>query len=315
MAINISLLGLDIKLKGFAQSLFLYDNRWNISDELNDHVCYSILDYQRYKDHSASFHYVLDFQDGYPTYAPGHDFFLRDFVPNTKSDKTYFVFKLQFYNIHEHRSIKNQNIQILSCPLLLGGSDKWIHDKDMNEDGSLLFQNNLIPNIKKYKYDYCYINNPNPHRYEIQSKLNKHLNGFMKITSAENRIPYLESIDIHRTAKVNISLNGHGYWCLKDAEMFSRNCFILRQNHPNINLNPLTPKDRKHWIVFNNEEFDEKLQYYIANDKEREEINDAGFKYFSESITGSWAKVYTDALLAYFKYEARSCFEGLIVNG
>lgn len=138
-----------------------------------------------------------------------------------------------------------------------------------------------------------------------------------KQINADNKlVPYDKYLRLSRETKVNISLNGLGMWCYKDAEMFAYNCFCLRESHKNLNINPLSPTDGKHWVVFDG--FDDlvaKIKYYTKHNKEREKINDAGHNYFKDGISGGWAKVYTEKLRDYLKTKKAKVFDDLLWKG
>ena len=115
---------------------------------------------------------------------------------------------------------------------------------------------------------------------------------------ADNKtVPYDKYLDFHRRSKVCISANGCGVWNYKDGEFFANNCFVLRQYHKNLGLNPFTPRDGKEWIIFETKDVEQKLNYYVKNDKERERINDQGHRYFLNSINGWWASQYANMFL------------------
>lgn len=208
------------------------------------------------------------------------------------------------------------SMAVLTLPMgYISGSKINIHYPD--NDVSALFINHLESNPKEYEYDYCWIGTDTAEdRIEAIDLLEKkNGNGFIarsqisletdkdkraEIVHADNKkIPYDDFLTISRRSKINISCNGMGMWCYKDAEMLSRNCFVLRQWHRNLDKNPLSPKDGEHWAVFRTEEIGDKIDYYLSHEKEREEINDAGHEYFKRGIMGGWAKHYVDALIAY----------------
>jgi len=237
----------------------------------------------------------------------------------------------------------------ISLPLLLGGSAFNIHRPDY--DGDLLFVNNISKNPKDYQYEWGHVGHrSSPDRKVIEKPLKRfgkefvfHSNfaakklkpihpakspsgthtAYLLATShkgariKDNRttadIPHAELMELMRRTKVNLSCNGHGVWCLKDGELFSRNCFNLRQYHPELDRNPLTPKDGKHWAVFKTEQVVKQIKYYLHNPEERERINDAGHEYFKEGVSGAWAKAYTDMFIEYLREDDKKVFGGFLL--
>jgi len=234
--------------------------------------------------------------------------------------------KLQVYSPEWYDRFKGlDSLAVISCPLLLGGSAQYLCRPGNDEEN--LFCRNLIQNPKQYLYDYSFFGAGSyPDRDNALSILDSskdrlsHLRGYVQVTRSghldariDADIPYQKLMQLMRWTRVNISLNGFGVWCLKDGELFSRNCFNLRQYHEVLFLNPLSPKDGIHWVVFKNEELEEKILYYVNNPLERETINDAGFRYFARGINGDWATYYVDRLLAYVQSGRRSALGDLLV--
>lgn len=243
----------------------------------------------------------------------------------------------------------DEDIFYLSCPILLGGSSKNIYIKD--GDGDLLFSKSVSKNPKEYKFLFGHIGHRSSYdRKWAEFKLWEHGEKFYNLNTnlkrgnlkpAPNIKPlkgqdcyvistrhirprhqdsranldfkHSELMEIFRQTKINISCNGHGVWCLKDGELFSRNCFVMRQNHPHLTRNPLTPKDGKHWVVFKKGSLIRQLEYYLKNEDERERINDAGFRYFKDGIMGKWASYYADRFIGYLANNNRGVFGDLLL--
>jgi hypothetical protein len=237
-----------------------------------------------------------------------------------------FYVKLQIYNRNDpvYDVFKRaSHLCLLTMPMLLGGSTYHIDCEDNNTD--YLFKNNLLVNPKNYDYDICMINASNKYRAPIFWFLDtiKEAKGRLRILSVnankprehsnEAEIPFTECINSHIKSKVNISTNGNGMWCLKDAELFSRNCFNIRQSHPNLTLNCLTPLDGVHWSVFNETNLIDTLAYYIDNDAEREKINDNGFNYFKKGIEQDFANFYCSRISSYIKNGNKNSLNGLLL--
>lgn len=242
----------------------------------------------------------------------------------------------------------NDNMVFLSIPLFLNGS---VVNRDYQiKDDSALLGRNISANPKEYLYDWCWIGNLSSwDRLELSRKhLIPLLNDAVWTNWSGREITYPppeltpskraiaiwtrkvkgkewnarknatihfdEFMRLHRASKVCIGSNGNTMFCNKDAEMFSRNCFLLRHTSPLIDLNPLTPKDGAHWVLFDLDDFRGKLEYYVRHDDERERINDAGHEYFKWGYNGGWAKVYVDGLIEYLKTDDKRVFGDLLTN-
>ena len=137
---------------------------------------------------------------------------------------------------------------------------------------------------------------------------------WVKLIHADRRVvPYDKYLEYCRKSKVNIALNGVGMWCYKDSELFAYNCFCLRENHKNLEVNKLSPRDGVHHVVFSGlGDLALKIDYYLHEDEERERINDAGHQYFKSGISGGWAKHYVTGLHKYIKTGDPNSFRGLL---
>jgi len=208
------------------------------------------------------------------------------------------------------------HITILTLPLgYCSGSKINLYYPD--QDMSAYHINNCRMNDKKYEYDWCWIGADSSRdrarmfQY-LQSVNGKHQfivnpictvpksQGREKFLHADNKpVPYAKYLEMHRKSKVCLSANGIGMWNYKDSEFMANDCFVLRQDHKNLTLNPFTPKDGKHWAVFKTEDVAKAIEYYVANDVERERICDAGHDYFKWAINGGWAGHYAGMFLDY----------------
>jgi hypothetical protein len=208
------------------------------------------------------------------------------------------------------------HIHILTLPLgYCSGSKINLFYED--NDRSAWFVKTWKTNPKQYEYDWCWIgaessmdrkkmfavldNLNGSHKYIINKcspALNKEER--RKQLHADNKpVPYAQYLDFHRKSKVCISANGLGMWNYKDSEFLANNCFVLRQWHKNLELNPFTPKDGKHWAVFQTDQVAEAIDYYVKEDMERERICDAGHDYFKWGIFGGWADAYAEMFIDY----------------
>lgn len=229
------------------------------------------------------------------------------------------------------RLVVPKNVVLLTCPMLLGGSAFNIYFPD--KDGDYLFSKNLVKNPKDYKHDWAWIGyRSSQDRKDVFAQLSKIVQP-MAVKKTYGKYVFVvtkrvsakgqdarenmdfnidDMLNIFRETKVNIACNGNGVWCLKEGELLSRNCFTLRQHHPHLFLNPLTPKNGKHWVVFKTSDLLNKIKYYLENEQERERINDAGFEYFKNGIMGGWAKYYTDKFIDFLRHGRREVFGDLL---
>jgi hypothetical protein len=210
----------------------------------------------------------------------------------------------------------DDHITLLTLPLGYVSGSK-INTSYHDWDTSTYFTKTCKINTKQYEYDWCWIGARSSrdrralftqldsmngtHKYVVSDMCTSGtLDERAKLLHADNKtVPYDEYIEAHRRSKVCISANGLGMWNYKDGEFFANNCFVLRQHHKNLELNPFSPKDGEHWIVFRNGELKDMIDHYTHADGERENINDAGHEYFKESIQGGWAKEYAGMFLSY----------------
>jgi len=249
-----------------------------------------------------------------------------NFIKNNNIKVVYIKlqpYKLDFYKdfILKHYL---KSFVFLSAPLLLGGSDKHITlGKDF--EGHYLFERNLCFSEQEvYKYNWMFLGSITSRDREEATKVLDDLaknddNVFYKIArpgfeSAKSAaVPIDDYLNKLKETKVNLSLNGNGVWTLKDGECLARGAFVLRQYHPMLSINKLSPKDGKHWVVFENEDLKEKLEYYINNDLEREKIRKEGFEYFKKMINGGYSEVYMTGIKHFFETGSIEKLEGVIL--
>jgi len=266
---------------------------------------------------------------------------------------TLIYLKVEWNMPYTNRLVTSENMIFLSLPLLLGGSAKNIYKPDDDGDflfSRVLAKNprdywhdfGWIGNrssddrkrTERSLYDH-YKNDPAfKHNLKWANKLKvrdgiipdlrrghtgylistRHIRAVHQDARENMDIPIADLMEIFKRTKVNISCNGHGVWCLKDGELLSRNCFVLRQHHKELDRNPLTPKAGKHWVVFTDDDLLKKLYYYIHNDRERERINDAGHDYFRRGIMGDWAEYYARRFEDFLISGNRRVFGDLLLN-
>ena len=221
---------------------------------------------------------------------------------------------------YEHFNALPSQVIILSCPLLLGGSHfhiTWQDDYDGEYLFRSVFRDNPTPN---YEYDWCWIGSNTANRaikvdalrqYNQRPHIIKEAPGG-HITATTATTPYHDYIRIAMQSKINISLNGIGPWCLKDGEMFAHDCFVLREDHLALELNPLSPKNGYHWIVSPYNCMPEVIECLLEHDQERETIRSRGHDYFREVIHSDlFSNTYLTCLREYIGCGSRQAWQRL----
>jgi hypothetical protein len=232
-------------------------------------------------------------------------------------------FKLQVHDPANYArlNLAPKNVHILSWPLLLGGSRFHITVQP-DFQGDSLFSRTLAPNPHPdYQYDFSSIGAiTSPDRQAAFDLLQKspRKNAYVKISTpghtdaAAATVPLQDYLQIARSTRINISLNGRGPWCLKDGELFANQCFILRQWHPAIDLNPLTPKDGIHWRIFRTENLLKTIEECLANPQGCQKIAAAGHANFREATCNAlWSKCYAAALEEFQRTGQKSAWGNL----
>ncbi len=234
--------------------------------------------------------------------------------------------KLQIHEPAKYRELNQlpDNVHVLSCPLLLGGSRFHITVQD-DFEGDALFSRMLTPNPSpKYEYDWSFVGSPTSDDraaafealtpYELRKR-------FFTISQPGHAsasvatVPMDEMLRISRASKVCLSLNGRGPWCLKDGELFAADCMVLRQHHPVLTLNPLTPRDGQHWAVAKTEDLVGTIESLLADDDRRERIRRAGFEMFSEVLLRNrWSNVYAGRLAEFVRTKQKQDWGDLAVS-
>ncbi len=203
------------------------------------------------------------------------------------------------------------NVHVLSCPLLLGGSRFHI---TVQEDfsGDALFSRVLKENRSPaYEYDWSFVGAPTSDdraaAFEVLRPFESRRRFFTvsqpgHVDASVATVPQAEYLRISRSSKICLSLNGRGPWCLKDGELFAADCLVLRQWHPVLRLNPLTPWDGDHWVVSKTEDLVGTIESLLADDERRERIRRAGHQMFKEVLTGNrWSDFYVEWLWQFLK--------------
>jgi len=216
--------------------------------------------------------------------------------------------------IHDRNYYPRENhlpdlVHVLSLPLLPGGSRFHITAlKDHEGDGLFrtMFNDNPLPD---YVYDWSWIGGGTSEDRQAAFALFESVENekcFCRMTqpghsdAALANVPYADYIRISRQSRICLSLNGNGPWCLKDGEMFANHCFVLRQHHPALFVNPLSPTDGIHWKVSSTQELPSAIEYYLRHEEEREQIRDQGHSYLREVVfEAKWALAYLQRIDQY----------------
>lgn len=217
-------------------------------------------------------------------------------------------FKLQIHDPRQYRTLNllPRNVHVISCPMLARGSRFHITTQEDFRGDALFrfrFNSNLTP---EYSRNWSWVGAPTSEdRVRVLRRLEDYASedAFSVTTrpghsdAALATIPFDEYIRLSRASKICLSMNGNGPWCLKDGELLSNHCFVLRQWHPAVALNPLSPKEGVHWSVFHEDEVIDRLEHYLTHSDEREDIRNRGHAYFRLVLFhGLWADSYLSSL-------------------
>ncbi|CAN5608034.1 hypothetical protein BH10PLA1_BH10PLA1_00630 [soil metagenome] len=233
--------------------------------------------------------------------------------------------KLQIHDPSRYAALNRlpQNVHVLSCPLLLGGSRFHITVQD-DFAGDALFSRLLQPNPSPmYEYDWSFVGAPTSDDRAAAFDVLKPFESRRRFFTVSQpghadasvaTVPHGEYLRISRASKVCLSLNGRGPWCLKDGELLSADCLVLRQWHPVLTLNPLTPRDGEHWVVSKTEDLVGTIESLLADDVRRERIRSAGHQMFADVLLRSrWADVYVASLLSFLKTRDKKSWGALAI--
>jgi len=217
-----------------------------------------------------------------------------------------------------------EHIHVLTVPMWLGGSQLHITGR-MDFEGADLFRYRLASNPNpEYKYNWMWVGTDNSPDRIAAAKIMQGLDqtkAFVVWTrfcyddarsAAVTRDEYLKTL---RLSRICLSLNGHGPWCLRDGELFSSHAFCLRQAHPVLTINPLSPRHGKHWFIFNTPDLGDAIEYFLANPREREQICDHGFEYFRSVLEGNlYSQEYGSRLAAFVRHPTKQVWGPLAIG-
>ena len=104
---------------------------------------------------------------------------------------------------------------------------------------------------------------------------------------AENsKIPYDQYLSIIYNSSINLALEGKGEFTFRHLEILASCSFMICQNSINELELPLPLIDGKHFVSFKNkEDLLEKINFYLKNDKDRNEIALNGRKVLEENYS------------------------------
>jgi hypothetical protein len=217
-----------------------------------------------------------------------------------------------------------EQIHVLTVPMWLGGSRLHMTAR-MDFEGADLFRYRLAPNPDpEYKYNWMWVGTDNSPDRKTVAKIMQGLdqqNAFVAWTKScyddacLAAIPRAQYLQIMKWSRICLSLNGNGPWCLRDGELFSSHAFCLRQAHPALTTNPLSPQQGKHWFIFNTPDLADAIKYFLANPREREQIRDQGFEYFRSVLEGNlYSREYGSRLTAYLEHPTKQIWNPLAIG-
>jgi hypothetical protein len=217
-----------------------------------------------------------------------------------------------------------EHIHVLTVPMWLGGSRFHITSQT-DFVGDALFRNLLVPNPSpEYKYNWMWVGNENSPDRIAAAKIMKDVDqtdAFVVWTKPcyddvrLAALPRAQYLNVMRLSRICLSLNGHGPWCLRDGELISSHAFCLRQAHPILTFNPLSPQHGKHWFVFKTPDLGDAIKYFLANPREREQIRDHGFEYFRSVLEQNlYAREYGSRLAAFLQNPVKQVWGPLVIG-
>jgi hypothetical protein len=231
--------------------------------------------------------------------------------------------KLQVFSARRYAALnwRPDLVHVLSMPLLPGGSRFHITAQTDYEGDSLFRRNLTFDSSPIYSYDWSWVGAPTSEdrkaAFAILDALADH-RAFYRVSipnhqdAARASVPADEYIKVSRASKICVSLNGNGPWCLKDGELLSRHCFVLRQEHPVLHLCPLAPQAGVHWALTPTHDLPKAIDYYLRNDAERERIRNAGFQYMKQALLdAAWAQEYVRALQMFRRTKQKASWGAL----
>jgi hypothetical protein len=233
--------------------------------------------------------------------------------------------KLQVHDAARYRQLNRGpgQLHVLSMPMLLGGSRYHI---TLTGDfaGDNLFRNVFRSNrAPRFKYDWSYIGSPTSDDRAAALAILKDIRtsrGLLTESTpghadaAVATVPYGQYIRISRSSRIGISLNGRGPWCLKDGELLANNCLVMRQWHPTIELNPLSPRDGVHWVVFKTEAIGATIESLLADPALCKMIRNAGHDLLRQVLFEAlWSRAYVDGLEAFVASRSKEAWGKLAI--
>ncbi len=328
-AVRLFPVNLDVKQAEFVRCLLVNQTHCRFTDKPTDAIPVFVSTHPQFEplfcENKPPISIVVDFHD------KGRRF---DFLG--LSDPIWFAvrqhnlqviyLKLQIHEPTKYRELNRlpENVHVQSCPLLLGGSRFHITTQD-DFEGDVLFSRMLQPDaLPAHEYDWSFVGAPTSDdraaAFEVLTPYQSRKRFFTisqpgHASASVATVPMDEMLRISRASKVCLSLNGRGPWCLKDGELFAANCLVLRQDHPVLKLNPLTPRDGLHWAVAKTEDLIGTIESLLADDERRERIRRAGFEMFSDVLLRNrWSNVYGERLAEFVKTKQKQAWGDLAAS-
>lgn len=233
--------------------------------------------------------------------------------------------KLQVHDPAWYEGKQQTDLLLLSMPMLLGGSKIYVMAPD--EDGLHTFARTILsrPDYADRQKDLgcsfigamtCQA------RADALTLLVNQVKGMAYVvakpghaTADQATVPYDEYIKVSRRSRVCASLNGQGPFCLKDGELFSNACAVLRQDHPALHINSLSPQHRRQWFVAATKDMPDAATELLANPKLCEELAVAGWSYLHSALfERRFANVYAPAVHTFLTTGKRDDCEGILLG-
>jgi hypothetical protein len=225
-----------------------------------------------------------------------------------------------FYRRHNRLP---KQFHVLSVPMLTGGGRSPITSGGPYANLDLLESICAPRGNGPYRYDWCWFG------HHGQDRSNAALEALCGNSTwshyIREQIPgredhedpstwYPDYLNMLRPSRVNLSLTGQGPWHFQDAELLATDNFVLRQAHPGLLLNPLSPKNGVHWALAPSGELSQMMEYYLENETERDRIRAEGHAFLKGVLKeGAWSRVYLARLEEFIRVSQKNVWGELVI--
>ena len=205
-----------------------------------------------------------------------------------------------------HRKL---HVTMLSCPLVRAHLSRFNH--------AVTRRDPVLSGGREYIHDVSFIGTDNnPIRRSVLAGLSQFSNGFYgglydrytgkAIEWDGPRHPRLrrsQYIQVTVQSRINLALDGKGQFTFRHLDLWCLGAFMLSTSSiREIQLPGTAPEENVHYVSFKDkDELKEKVQYYLANEQERQKIAEAGKDLFKSIYDFSRHGQYIKDVLLRFK--------------